>query len=254
MRRFYLLGFLTLIIIFGISIYLIKPVTVNNREIKSTVKQFIEYLCAKNIEQAKELSIGKVHNALVQQENAPVLSATLQDVVVKVIASGNNIALVSVTADIQKTDGTYDVAWYNILLLKKKNGWKVTEVQPVSFLSGAISGRTGKLDTQPIDELKVIFTAYTNALAKNNWNKAGEYLVGQARTAHIMSKQILEKGRIIQKVKNLEMEPIWASKTDVIARASYNVDGRNVIVLIHFHRTAGGWRIAEINNIGGGGQ
>jgi len=127
-------------------------------------------------------------------------------------------------------------------------------MQPVSFISGAINGRTGKLDMQPIDELKAIFTAFTDALAKNNWDKAGEYLVGQARTAHITSKQILEKGRIIHKIENLKMEPTWASKTDVIARASYNVDGRNAIVLIHFHQTAGGWKIAEINNIGGGGQ
>lgn len=243
-----------MIIVFGVSIYLIKPVAVNNREIKSTVKQFIEYLCAKDFEQAKELSIGKVHNAINQQENASVLSATLQDVLVKVTASGNNMAIATVTADMQKTDGTYDVAWYNVLLLKDKNGWKIAEMQPVSFISGAINGRTGKLDVQPVDELKATFAAYTNALAKSNWNKAGEYLVGQARTAHIMSKQILKKGRIIQKVKNLEMEPTWASKTDVIARASYNVDGRNAIVLIHFHRTAGGWKIAEINNIGGGGQ
>lgn len=226
----------------------------NKKEVISTAKQFIQHLCNKEIEQARALSIGKVNNALASRVTDPVLAATLTRLDTKISAYSDKSAVVNVAVDTQQTDGSYDTTWYRMFLLKEQGSWKVARVEPCGFMTGAIGGRTGRLDLVPVDELGAVFTRYVEMMAAGNWDKAGEYLVGPAKTAQIASRTILEKGQIIQAISSLDIQPVWANKNDIITRATYKMGERDARVVIHFHLTDGGWKIAEIDNVVGGGE
>ena len=226
----------------------------SKKDIVSAAEQFVQHLCNKEIEQARTLSIGEVNHALRSRGGDPVLIATLSRLSTEVTAHSENIAIVNVTADIQQTDGTYDTTWYQMFLIKEQDNWKVARIQPFNFMYGAVSGKSSNLDLAPVGDLKSAFMAYVEAMAGGNWEEAGKCLVGPAKTAHTAARNILGKGQIIQKIDSLELKPAWACKTDIITRAIYKMGNRDIEVIIHFHLTGGGWKIAEINNIGGGGQ
>jgi len=254
LKKFYLPIFIGLLVVSTAIAWLLISSQNSNKDIVSVVEQFVQYLCNKEIEQAIALSTGEVNHALGSRGGDPVLTATLRRLDTEVTAHSKNIALVNVTADIQQVDGTYNTTWYQILLINKQDNWKVARIQPFNFMGGVIGGKTGNLESAQVEYLKTSFLAYTEAMAGGNWEEAGKYLVGPAKTAHNASNNILSKGQIIQDINSLELKPAWASKTDIISRATYKMINRDIEVIIHFHLTDGGWKIAEISNIGGGKQ
>lgn len=172
------------------------------------------------------------------------LAARVDEVSTSVQALGRGWARVKATVELTLADGTADVGWYELDVMKEAGDWKV-----VSFREDApdVSGWSLVLGrSKDVAAVREVFAGYLDALAAGKWDEATKYLTGPAKKSMEASREVLGHGKIIGKVDDLQARLIWARGKEVMVGFSYKVDGRDVDLAAVFYQTKDGWKIIEI--------
>ncbi|OIQ08711.1 lumazine-binding domain protein [Moorella thermoacetica] len=210
---------------------------------RNTVEVYLSALASGDRERAKSVSTGRAAEAAEKLEGKN-LAARVDEVSTSVQALGRGWARVKATVELTLADGTADVGWYELDVMKEAGGWKV-----VSFLEGApdLSGWSLVLGrARDVEAAKEVFVGYLDDLAAGKWDEAVKYLAGPARKSMEASRDVLSKGKIIGRVDDLQAKLVWASGKEMVVEFSYKVDGRNVNLMTTFYRTIDKWKVVEI--------
>jgi hypothetical protein len=192
---------------------------------------------------AKAVSTGRAAEAAGKLEGKN-FTARVDEVSTSLQALGRGWARVGATVELTLQDGTADVGWYELDVMKEAGGWKV-----VSFREGApdlsgwslVLGRDGH-----VEAAKEVFADYLEALAAGKWDEAVRYLAGPARKSQEASRDILGKGEVISRIEGLQAGLTWARNKEMAVGFTYKADGRNISAVVLFYQTKDGWKIIEI--------
>ncbi|AOQ23119.1 hypothetical protein MTAT_29710 [Moorella thermoacetica] len=214
-----------------------------DRPIEKAAQSYLQALATGDLAAAREVSEGRAAEAAGMLEGKN-LAARVDEISTSLQALGHDWARVKATVELTLKDGTADVGWYELDVMKETDGWKV-----VSFREGApdlsgwslVLGRAGD-----VEAAKEVFADYLEALAAGKWDEAVKYLAGPARKSMEASRDVLSKGKIIGRVDDLQAKLVWASGKEMVVEFSYKVDGRNVNLMTTFYRTIDKWKVVEI--------
>ncbi|MDN5344530.1 MAG: hypothetical protein PWQ18_641 [Clostridia bacterium] len=210
---------------------------------RHTAEVYLRALATGDVDGAKAVSSGKAAEAAGKLEGKN-LAAQVDEVSTSVQALGHGWARVKAIVELTLADGTADVGWYELDVVKEAGGWKVMSFrEDAPDLSGwsLLWGRTGD-----VEAAREVFAGYLEALAAGKWDEVVKYLAGPARKSMEASREVLGHGKIIGKVYDLQARLIWAEGKEVMVEFSYKVDGRDVDLAAVFYQTKDGWKIIEI--------
>lgn len=219
-------------------------------QIKQTVTIFINSIVENDWPKAESLSVGKARWTLIDRKEQvkSIKPARIENVDVKVDARGDMWAKTSVVIDEQLADGDWNTLWYDVELINAGT-WYVSRVE----LSRPIIQSGGRPDSEVLEsvksDMKTVLTAYLNELIKGSVKESSKYLSGQARVNNDMSSAVLGKAPLFKEISEVEILPDWVKENDAVTFAKYTVEGRKNMVLVKFHKNAGGWQITDISNV-----
>ncbi|WP_156274763.1 hypothetical protein [Neomoorella glycerini] len=204
---------------------------------------YLRALASGDAEGAKAVSSGKAAEAAGKLEGKN-LSARVDEISTSVQALGRGWARVEATVELTLADGTADVGWYELDVMKEAGGWKVMSFhEDEPDLSGwsLLWGRAGDLAAA-----REVFVGYLDTLAAGKWDDAVKYLAGPARKSMETSREVLGKGKVIGKVDDLQAQLVWVSGKEMVVKFSYKVDGREVNKIAMFYKIGKRWYIIHI--------
>lgn len=214
-----------------------------------TAGHFLEALTEYDIDGAKNMTTGAILANLsntnkIEENNSEymVISKTI-----KVLGENKNWAKLNAEIETKnRKTGIIDVHWYEMYLaFENENNWRIYRIDEAEIMLGI------NQDIQPQDKAEAtkIFSQYLTLLSENKYDKAGELLVGKARTAHEQTKDILGKASVIKYFKEIKLDSLYYDGKDLIAEVRYLVDGRSTALTVSFFRTSEGWRIYNVSQI-----
>ncbi|MGI9862545.1 hypothetical protein SDD30_14285 [Moorella naiadis] len=208
---------------------------------------YIHALASGDVDGGKAVSSGKAAEAAGKLEGQN-LAARVDEVSTSVQALGRGWARVEATVELTLQDGTADVGWYDLDVVKEAGGWKVASFREYAPNPSGWSLLWGR--SKDVAAAKEVFAGYLYALAAGKWDDAVKYLAGPARKSMEASRDVLSKGKIIGKVDDLQAKLVWARGKEMMIRFNYKIDGRETGVMAVFYETKYGWRICHIFNFG----
>lgn len=143
-------------------------------------------------------------------------------------------------------DGTADVGWYELDVLKEAGGWKV-----VSFREGApdlsgwslVLGRAGD-----VEAAKEVFAGYLDDLATGRYKEADQWLAGPALKEHLAAGDVLSKGKLLEAVSEVSLTPLARDGKLLVARCDYRAGEKDVHLIAIFYQTVQGWRVVNLTD------
>jgi hypothetical protein len=203
-------------------------------------ERFLTALCAGDLPKARELSAGRVAWDLSRQPSLP--EAEVVDLDVSVVARSDKWAKVRARLEVVLADGTHDVGWYDMNLVRNEQGWVVTHMDDTGLpVFGWGFGKSVEAD------LRAVMETYLRTLAQGDYDGAGRFLAGPARRAHERAAPMLGQGRVISAFEEVDGEVLWSDGKRAVARFSYKADGRDVAVQVFAYRTGEGWKLVQIH-------
>jgi len=210
---------------------------------RQAAETYIRALAAGDVETALKSSSGSAAYAASRLKGSEI-TANVEDVSCSVAALGRGWARVLATVELTLQDGSVDVGWYSLDVVKAGQSWKVVSFREAGpEHEGTDIFFTSQTD---ISATRQVFQDYLNALAAGDWQSAAKYLAGPARRIQEAGTATLGKGSVINKAEALTAEPVWGKGKEMMARFDYKVDGRNASVLVGFYRTGQGWKITRV--------
>lgn len=206
--------------------------------IKQPNEAFIQALVEGDITKSKKYAEGRV---LWHLNNAEIPKAELENINTSVIAHSKEWAQVETTVEIIN-NSISDVGWYQMELIKKKDGWKIIGIKQIDC---SLLGRGGKVPIKDIENIKGIFGKYLDAVKSNNYQDIGKYLAGHAKTAHEIHQAEIN-APIIQEYSSLTVKPLWGNGKTAVMEFTYKVDNRDAQVVAGFYETSQGWKLVKI--------
>lgn len=203
---------------------------------------YINALAAGDAETALQYSSGGAAFAASRMKGSKV-TAKVDSTFYSVEALGRGWARALTTVELTLQDGSADVGWYSMDVVKSEQGWKVVSFREAEPELSGVSLLVKQADTEAARQ---VFQGYLDALAAGDWRGATECLVGPARRSQEMGAAVLGKGAVIGKVEELKAEPVWKRGKEMVVRFCYVVDGRDVSVITMFFKTTQGWKITKI--------
>lgn len=208
---------------------------------KLAAEEFLNAVLTQNLPVAREKSCGTVKfNISTNQGNSDYTLASLTTTV-----EAHNGGLASTLSRVETKDGrnNADVHWFRLYLVDKGSWlvYRIEETDPVV--------KEAHIDSRAVASAEKAFNSYVREVMNGGYEAAASYLIGRARNSHEQSANILALTPVIKKIDNLEFQIVTGSKTELVLEADYQVDGRNVSVLVAFHRTLDGWKIYNIAQI-----
>lgn len=241
------IGILLLLIICFICLYLTDKANEENRTVE-TAEQFLDALVVCDINKAKGLSAGSVLANLSNNKGKGNLSE--HKVISKTVyVISENKKWAELNAELETKDqktSAVDVHWYKIHLVNNdENNWRVYRIKEIE----ALPGKEQRLNNLDLEEATKVFSQYLALLSQNKYDKAGELLIGKAKTVHEQTKLILGTAPVIKYYKNIELDLLYYDGKLLITEVQYRVDGRNTSTVVSFSRTSEGWRIYNVSQI-----
>lgn len=200
-------------------------------------ERFLTALCAGDLPKARELASGRVAWDLARQPSLP--KAEVVDLNVSVVARSDKWARVQVGLEVVLADGTHDVGWYDMDIVRAGQGWVVTHMEDAGLPVFGWGFRKSV-------DLREVMEAYLTALARGDYAGAGRFLAGPARRAHEQAAPMLDRGSVIDSFRGLRAETLWSDGKRAVARFSYKADGRDAVVQAFAYRTGEGWKLVHI--------
>ncbi|WP_164920296.1 hypothetical protein [Neomoorella thermoacetica] len=210
---------------------------------RNTVEVYLSALASGDRERAKSVSTGRAAEAAGKLEGKN-LAARVDEISTSLQALGRDWARVKATVELTLKDGTADVGWYELDVMKEAGGWKVISLrEDAPDLSGwDLVGGSSK----DVVAAREVFAGYLDALAAGKWDEAVKYLAGPARKSIEASRDVLSKGKIIGRVDDLQSKLVWAKGKEMIVEFSYKADAKAVELTAELYHTPQGWRITAL--------
>lgn len=233
-------GFMMLITVFyGIwYVYTFSPP-------RQAAEDYIRALVAGDAETALKFSSGGAAYSASRVKES-LVSARVDDVSCSVDALGRGWARVLSTVEISLQDGSVDVGFHSLDVVKTVQGWKVVSFRETGLQISGTDFYIGHVDAEAA---KQIFQSYLDALTAGDWPSAAKFLVGPARRGQEMGAAVLGKGAIIAKAENLHVEPVLARGKEMVLKCGYKLEGKDVNVALELYKTVQGWKIARVVQI-----
>ncbi|GAF24685.1 heme/copper-type cytochrome/quinol oxidases, subunit 2 [Moorella thermoacetica Y72] len=236
---------LLVVTVIGLAVYFIWQwrFSSEERSVEQAARFYLQAMATGDLAAARGVSEGRSAEAAGKLEGKN-LAARVDEISTSLQALGRDWARVKATVELTLKDGTADVGWYELDVMKEAGGWKVISFrEDEPDLSGwsLLWGRIGD-----VEAAREVFAGYLDALAAGKWDEAVKYLAGPVRKSMEASREVLGHGKIIGKVDDLQARLIWAEGKEVMVEFSYKVDGRDVDLAAVFYQTKDGWKIIEI--------
>lgn len=213
---------------------------------RNTVEVYLSALASGDRERAKSVSTGRAAEAAEKLEGKN-LAARVDEISTSVQAVGRGWARVKATVELTLSDGTADVGWYELDVMKEAGSWKVVsfrEDEPDPSSWSLVWGKTGD-----VEAAKEVFTGYLDDLAAGRYKEAARWLAGPALREHLAAGDALSKGKLLEAVSEVSLTPLARDGKLFVARCDYHAGEKKIGVAAVFYRTAQGWRIIDIQNI-----
>lgn len=252
MKKSAILGIVVIMALLDAYFIFIHPegkVKENDRHPVKTVDRFIEALTEYDLETAKSLSVGTILANLTNTNRIEEKSSKHMVISKTINVVSENKDWAKLNAEVETEDrktGVIDMHWYELyLVFENKKNWRVYRIDEVEVSPGE------EQDVNPQDKAETtkIFGRYLTLLSKDKYDKAGELLVGKARTAHEQAKAILGTSPVIKHFKEIKLDSFYFDGKVLMAEARYLVDGRRTVLAVSFFRTSEGWRIFHVSQI-----
>lgn len=224
--------------------------------IVKTAEGYLRALAGGNVAAAREVSVGGAADAATRLEGKD-LAAQVVDMRMEVTAYSSSWARVFATAELTLKDGSPDVGWYELELVRNNGAWKVyslREVPPV--VKGNLSELPPWLRKLPLigdgsrekelKEAEAVFRSYLDDLAAGRYKEAVRWLAGPALREHLAVADVLGRGKLLEAVSDLSLTPLVQDGKLLISQCNYSVEARQTRTVAVFYRTAQGWKIANI--------
>jgi len=209
--------------------------------VEQAVIQFYEALAARAWDRVKTVTTpGLAARIQSQGQASDILAARVERLSVLDLQVAGEAARAVVAIEVELADGTRDLHHHTVDLLAEDT-WRVTGVAPAVPLPSG--GREAPGDFDP-----AALGRYVTAVGRGEWDRAERELVGQARAAHRAGRLALgpNGAGLFSTATEPEITVLAADPDLVLALARYQVDGRPVTLRVLFARTAGGWRVADV--------
>lgn len=252
-------GFLILIVIFGVMIFWpIYKDSKNEALQKNTIEQFITNIITNNPETAQIQATGSVLANIQKQSNLQQNNIfTIVNIKVDIQKQNDHWAQGNVQVETKDSKGIVDVHWYQVYLINNNNSnsenntWLIYRIAETDAdLKGIKEVGAAKTSIKKVvNDAQIVFNEYITCLANNQYEDAGKWLIGRARTSHQQAGNILGKAPVVSTVGEIEFTPLLAGKKDLVAKVEYVVDKRKVSLAISFYLTSEGWRIYNVVQI-----
>lgn len=250
-----LYGWAVVVAVVGIALYMgfsrVDP------GIVKTAEGYLRALAGGNVAAAREVSVGGAADAASRLEGKD-LAAQVVDMKVEVAAYSSSWARVLATVELALKDGSPDVGWYELELVKDGEAWKVyglREVPPV--VKGNVSGLPRWVRQLPLfgdsaggkelREAEAVFRGYLDDLAAGRYKEAVRWLAGPALREHWAAGNVLAVGKLLGAVSEVSMVSLAEDGKALVVRYGYQVDGREARLVVTFYETRQGYRIISVS-------
>lgn len=203
---------------------------------------YIRAIASGDADAALSVSSGSAAWAASRLKGSGV-TAEVRGVDCSVAAQGRRWARVLVTVELILKDGSADVGWYSLDMVKTGQGWKVASFQETE---PELTGTSSYVSRADAKEAEQVFRSYLDALTAGDWQNAVKYLAGPSRRNQEMGAAVLGKGAVLGKIEDLRTEPVWKRGKELVLKFRYIVDSRNVSVMAIFFKTEQGWKITKV--------
>lgn len=210
-------------------------------DVEQAVSEFYQALAARAWDRVKTVTTpGLAARIQSQGQASDILAARVERLSVLDLQVAGEAARAVVAIEVELADGTRDLHHHTVDLLAEDT-WRVTGVAPAVPLPSG--GREAPGDFDP-----AALGRYVTAVGRGEWDRAERELVGQARAAHRAGRLALgpNGAGLFSTATEPEITVLAADPDLVLALARYQVDGRPVTLRVLFARTAGGWRVADV--------
>lgn len=215
-----------------------------DRPIEKAAQSYLQALATGDLAAAREVSEGRAAEAAGKLEGKN-LAARVDDVSTSVQALGRDWARVKATVELTLADGTADVGWYELDLVREGGIWKVYSFKETApRIEGYNMDRLGKGDMR---EAEAVLNGYLDDLAAGRYKEAARWLAGPALREHLAASDVLGRGGVLDTASNLSLTPLARDEKLLIARCDYRVGEKETSVVATFYRTAQGWKVVMVN-------
>lgn len=247
------LAVLSIVVIFGLHWIFPGP----DPAIENTAQAYLRALATGDVAAAREVSTGRAADAASRLEGKD-LAAQVVDMKMEVEAYSSSWARVLATVELALKDGSPDVGWYELELVKDGGAWKVyglREVPPV--VKGNVNGLPQWVRQLPLfgdsagekelREAEAVFRGYVDELAAGRYKEAAKWLAGPALRKHLTAGNVLDKGKMLEVVSQVSMVPLAQDGKVLVVRCSYQVEGRETRPVVIFYGTKQGYKIISVS-------
>lgn len=206
---------------------------------------FIGALYHGNYEIAEDLSTGTVKYNIATNKNNKKLDIAIIDVSTYVINANNTICEFYAYIEYYLQEEYYCDFIKSSMLLDKDGYYKVYKLEN-SEPYYRLYKNNKNVD---ITSAENTFIEYVKALESRKYKDAGTYLIGQAKTIHNATADILKDATLIKNPKDYKSKYLIGGNEYLKLKISYTNDNKNIDVIVSFFNTQEGWKIYDISQI-----
>lgn len=225
----------------GIMLFAVWKILTLNQP-RQVAETYIRALASGDVETALKSSSGSAAYAASRLRDSEI-TASVEDVSCSVDALGRGWARVLVAVELVLRDGSADLGWYSLDVVKIDKDWRVVSFRETGPELSGTSLLVSQADT---NAAKRTFENYLTALTAGDFQGSAKYLVGPARRSHEAGAATLGRGAVIDKVEDLKGKPVWGKGNKITTVFAYKADGRDVSVMVELYRTKQGWKIVRV--------
>ncbi|OPY63699.1 MAG: hypothetical protein A4E56_00422 [Pelotomaculum sp. PtaU1.Bin065] len=242
-NKIFVIGGIIILVLFA---FLIRQEFVFNAAIDAS-KKYITALAEGNAQKALEYSSGEAAVAATRLMDGKV-AASVDIFLCEIVSYGNDWGKAAAGVRLTLSDGTEDIGWYSMDVIKNRQGWKVISLKETVPV---LSGQGLFISQNDVSQGQKIITGYLEALTLNDLEGAKNFLAGQAKRQHEISTSVLGKAPLIKTYGNVQLRGVWEKDGLLVCRAEYHVDDREVISIVTLAEVkTGQWRIINIQQVG----
>lgn len=229
--------FISIISIGMVFFYVLDDSAEQNREVIKHAEEFVTRVA--EAKDAKEYAAGTVLYSLSTQQDDRQYKVIGVESTVE--TAGEQWALVNIKLETEK-QGVTDVNHYKLHMIKNPT-WKVYRLEEMHPL---FSGVEKEFD---VSKAENIFGSLINELSSGNYDKAGNFLTGRAKTAHYQASEILGPVRMLEGYDNLQLDLLYAEDGLAVTNITYNIGDKELALVVSFQLTGEGWKVYDISQI-----
>lgn len=217
-----------------------------DRPIEKAAQSYLQALATGDLAAAREVSEGRAAEAAGKLEGKN-LAARVDEIFTSVQALGRGWARVKATVELTLADGTADVGWYELDLVREGGIWKVYSFKETApCIEGHHIARPGKGD---MDEVEAVLKGYLDDLAAGRYKEAARWLAGPVLREYLATGDVLSKGKLLEAIDEVSLTPLARDGKLLVSRCDYHAGEKKIGVAAVFYRTAQGWKIVGVKSI-----